>query len=359
MDVTPQVINEVEFHQKMRGYDPDEVDDFLERVAVGRRPAHRSAARGRSARRDRRSPSASSSNARCASWATVRPRATSDETETIKRTLVLAQKTADAAVKEAKEEAQRTVADAQQHADTLLSDAQETSQRLVSEAEIEARKTSEETRQRMADEIVALEEARDALKADHGILERHLDEQRLRLRSSIGDCSVCSTTPRSCGPPALPELSGATRRRSPTDDTAASRPAATATTSIDLAPRPASDRRRRRRHRRPTSDDVPVERPITGGVRFSPPEDGQRRHARRTARRTAARHRRGRWRHRRLVALRARRDARRSRRPRSAMPAGEDAYLVELRKAMIDDAGADAARRRSAPRSDSRFGRRR
>jgi len=29
MDVTPQVINEVEFHQKMRGYDPDEVDDFL------------------------------------------------------------------------------------------------------------------------------------------------------------------------------------------------------------------------------------------------------------------------------------------------------------------------------------------
>ena len=34
MDVTPQVINEVEFHQKMRGYDPDEVDDFLERVAV-------------------------------------------------------------------------------------------------------------------------------------------------------------------------------------------------------------------------------------------------------------------------------------------------------------------------------------
>ena len=34
MDVTPQVINEVEFHQKMRGYDPDEVDDFLERIAV-------------------------------------------------------------------------------------------------------------------------------------------------------------------------------------------------------------------------------------------------------------------------------------------------------------------------------------
>ena len=34
MDITPQVINEVEFRQKVRGYDPDEVDDFLERMAV-------------------------------------------------------------------------------------------------------------------------------------------------------------------------------------------------------------------------------------------------------------------------------------------------------------------------------------
>ena len=133
-----------------------------------------------------------------------------EDAETIKRTLVLAQKTADAAVKEAKEEAQRTLTEAQQKADTLVGDAQVTSQRIVSEAELEARKTSEETRQRMADEIVALEEAREALKADHGILERHLEEQRLRLRSvDRGTAAPRSTTRRSCAPPRCPSSSGA------------------------------------------------------------------------------------------------------------------------------------------------------
>ena len=34
MDVTPQLLKDVEFRQKVRGYDPDEVDDFLERVGV-------------------------------------------------------------------------------------------------------------------------------------------------------------------------------------------------------------------------------------------------------------------------------------------------------------------------------------
>ena len=34
MDVTPQLLKDVEFREKFRGYDPDEVDDFLERVGV-------------------------------------------------------------------------------------------------------------------------------------------------------------------------------------------------------------------------------------------------------------------------------------------------------------------------------------
>ena len=33
MDLTPQVINEVEFSMARRGYDPDQVDEFLEKVA--------------------------------------------------------------------------------------------------------------------------------------------------------------------------------------------------------------------------------------------------------------------------------------------------------------------------------------
>jgi len=49
---------------------------------------------------------------------------------------ILAQRTADAAVKEAQEEAQRTVAAAQEHADVLLSEAEATSRRMVSLEEL-------------------------------------------------------------------------------------------------------------------------------------------------------------------------------------------------------------------------------
>src|SRR5262245_44088635 len=109
MDVTPQVINEVEFHQKMRGYDPDEVDDFLERVAtaVGQLTERLHEAESRAATADRRTFDLE----RKVREFDERPPARDDDEdiETIKRTLVLAQKTADAAVNEAKDEAQRTL----------------------------------------------------------------------------------------------------------------------------------------------------------------------------------------------------------------------------------------------------------
>src|SRR5215208_1915621 len=35
MDVSPQVLRDVEFREKWRGYSPDEVDDFLEQAAAG------------------------------------------------------------------------------------------------------------------------------------------------------------------------------------------------------------------------------------------------------------------------------------------------------------------------------------
>src|SRR2546421_4511159 len=176
MDVTPQVINEVEFHQKMRGYDPDEVDDFLERIAVAVADLDQRvlAAEARAGTAERHAVELEDELRQASERAANRGE---DETETIKRTLILAQRTADAAVKEAQEEAQRTVAAAQEHADVLLSEAEATSRRMVSEAEVEARKASDDTRQRIAEEVIALQEARDALKADQGILERHLEEQ--------------------------------------------------------------------------------------------------------------------------------------------------------------------------------------
>ena len=35
MDVSPKTLREVEFREKMRGYHPEDVDQFLEEVAAG------------------------------------------------------------------------------------------------------------------------------------------------------------------------------------------------------------------------------------------------------------------------------------------------------------------------------------
>src|SRR3954471_27800 len=212
MDVTPQVINEVEFHQKMRGYDPDEVDDFLERVAsaVEQFLERVRVAETRAVAAERRAAELEQQRGAGAAPVTQAVAAETDETDAIKRTLVLAQRTADAAVKEAEEEAARTLRTAQEQVQRLYAEAQEQARKLVIDAESDARKKSDDTRQRLVREIISLEETRDSLRADQGILERHLDEQRLRLRSSIGELQRLLDDPGRLRVAAAPEISGAT-----------------------------------------------------------------------------------------------------------------------------------------------------
>ncbi|MEY2402513.1 MAG: cell division initiation protein [Acidimicrobiaceae bacterium] len=337
MDVTPQVINEVEFHQKMRGYDPDEVDDFLERVAVAveqlqqrvmqaeQRAVVAERRAGETAGRPKAAPAAPTPSA---------PANEAEETEAIRRTLVLAQRTADAAIKEAEEDARRTLQGAQEQVQRLYAEAQEQARKLVIDAESEARKTSDETRQRLVKEIIALEEARDSLRADQGILERHLDEQRLRLRSSIGELQRLLDDPGRLRAVTPPELSGATRPDLSGDPggaietPVAAEPEATDDDGpvIDLdASGSAGD------------DDSAFERPTTGGVTFTPPDDTSGDEWERFAN--------GELDGPPTMAVRA-------------GDSGDDAYLTELRKAMLEDTSAS----RLEPdehRTRTRFGRRR
>jgi DivIVA domain-containing protein len=354
MDVTPQVINEVEFHQKMRGYDPDEVDDFLERVAVAfeqlqeriRTADQRAAAAEQRAAEATRAPAA----------ARQAPAAEVDETETIRRTLVLAQRTADAAVKEAQEEAQRILQSAQDQTQRLQAEAQEQARKLVVDAEAEARKSADETRQRLIKEIISLEETRDSLRADHGILERHLDEQRLRLRSSIGDLQRLLDDPGRLRASTPPDLSGVTRPDFVDDELeeaavdAVDEPAEILAADddesvIDLDA--AAD----------VIDEVREEpRQRTGGVTFTPPEE--------TNGSTEPSAREGRV----ALATDETDDEAWARFAQggideptmavSTVDAGDDAYLTELRKAMLEDTSAstlDPGEHRARPR----FGRRR
>ena len=117
MDISPQRVRTAEFRTVKRGLDPDEVREFLNEVAAeleraqNQSTAMEARARAAVARLQEISESGATATGRDqragAAAVTATPAASVDEAETISRTLLLAQRTADTAVAEAKAEAER------------------------------------------------------------------------------------------------------------------------------------------------------------------------------------------------------------------------------------------------------------
>src|SRR5258706_16071243 len=103
MDLTPETLRSATFRDKLRGYHPEDVDEFLESVARGLEVL---LARLRDA----------SERARAAA---APPEPSRDADEAV-RTLSLAQRTADLAISEAKAEAERLLKAAEQRANKLV-----------------------------------------------------------------------------------------------------------------------------------------------------------------------------------------------------------------------------------------------
>jgi cell division initiation protein len=160
MQVSAQTLRDVKFREKFRGYHPDDVDEFLEQVAEGITYLH-----GRLREAQDRVGDAEPSGAR--------PIAND---EAVRRTLVLAQRTAELAIQEGRHEAERIQSDARTRAESI-----------VSGAEDAARRTVEETNERLRDEVAKLEAARQRLRADVDDLERYLEAQRQQLHASLSD----------------------------------------------------------------------------------------------------------------------------------------------------------------------------
>jgi DivIVA domain-containing protein len=104
MEISPQTFREVEFREKRHGYHPEDVDRFLEQMegAV-------EALQGRLQMALERAQVAESNSAQV-----------EDGEGMIRRTLVLAQRTADLAIREARAEGASIVASAQKEAETVL-----------------------------------------------------------------------------------------------------------------------------------------------------------------------------------------------------------------------------------------------
>ncbi len=207
MDITPQLLKDIRLTKSRRGgYDEDEVDELIERVGAaivqlqGR-------LRDAMERADNAEAHALAGNSR------------SESEDTLRRTLVLAQRTADAAVSEANAEAARTTTEANDHAARTVSEANERASRLLSDAEAQAsvlrteteselRRMAEESRAPLLGEIRELERARSFLRDDVELLERHLNAQRERLRSHVSELSRIVEEPSTLRLEPVPATSG-------------------------------------------------------------------------------------------------------------------------------------------------------
>jgi DivIVA domain-containing protein len=207
MDLTTELLDNAAFREAKRGYNTQEVDEFIEQVKIeyGRHDALVRDARQRIEEAEARASEAE----RRAAEATERAASSSDTDDTLKRTLVLAQRTADAAIKEAEEQAARTLSSAQDQSARMLADAQEATARAKAEAETEARRAQEEARARVLAELRELETARDKVRTDVDTLERHLAEQRDRVRFATTELQRLLDDPAALEPAEAPVVSEA------------------------------------------------------------------------------------------------------------------------------------------------------
>lgn len=167
----------VEFRQTLRGYHIDDVDEYLERVAVEaealQEQLRQSAERMRQAterivqleQQPQQAPKQAAS-----------PQSTGATEDTLQRTLLLAQKFVD-----------QTHAEAEAQARVTIDEAQQRGRAIIGEAEEQARKLVEESEQRLREDVARLEALRGKLASDVETIGRYLEGERARLRGALGD----------------------------------------------------------------------------------------------------------------------------------------------------------------------------
>jgi DivIVA domain-containing protein len=176
MEVAPKLLREVEFPEKLRGYHPDHVDEFLEQVAVGIEQLQE---------RLRQAIERAEKAEQRAEKAEAQLAASGGEDDLLRRTLVLAQKTADMAIAEANERARAILEEAEQRAEKLLAEAQARAQALLSqaehtkaEAEAQARAQIEEGERSLQEALGRLAAARNEVASDLARLRQVLAEEQ-------------------------------------------------------------------------------------------------------------------------------------------------------------------------------------
>ncbi len=148
-----QILIQAEFGQKLRGYDPIEVDEVLDQAV---------------AEIQRLSAELKRANDRSEAAESI----LEEEINPARRD---------------RQEAEEVLLSAKEEALQLVSNAQDDAGRLRSAAEQEMRESIDEGRQRMDSEIAKSEQERRKVLDDIEILERHIEAHRLRLKAALSD----------------------------------------------------------------------------------------------------------------------------------------------------------------------------
>jgi cell division initiation protein len=172
----------VEFRLGLKGYNVDEVDEYLDKAAqeaeglqehvrqLNERLRQASERIAQLEREKRSAPAAAVEDGEGAPAADSG--ALSDET--LQRTLILAQKFVDQTKRESEAEAAAIVSQAEERARTAIAEAEATAAQLQAESH-----------QKLREEVARLEATRTDLAADVETMARHLDSERNRLRGAL------------------------------------------------------------------------------------------------------------------------------------------------------------------------------
>ncbi len=175
----------VEFRLGLKGYNVDEVDEYLDKAAQEAEGLQehvrqlndrlrQASERIAQLERDKREAPAAAERDEGAAAAAADAAALSDET--LQRTLLLAQKFVDQTKRESEAEAA-----------ALIAQAEETARAAIATAEATAAQLQVESQQKLREEVTRLEATRTDLAADVESMARHLESERNRLRSALSE----------------------------------------------------------------------------------------------------------------------------------------------------------------------------
>ncbi|GIU83307.1 MAG: hypothetical protein KatS3mg008_0082 [Acidimicrobiales bacterium] len=229
-------LTDVTFTERRRGYDPDEVSNFLARVndAIVELQRRLEAAEARAMSAEERAEAAARHAAELQELGgpAQAPTGSSETEEALKRVLLLAQKTADEAIADANRRREEIVREAEKKAERILGDAERRAKALVEDAERRARERAALQSRPIEVEMRRLEQRKTELLKEVAALEEQL---RRQLDSAKAAATRLLEAVEASGRETLTESESERLQTSPDTATSSSDTNASETTSAEVS----------------------------------------------------------------------------------------------------------------------------